>query len=156
MAVTIMDDLLDGLELSETVQQQALAKAKEGYVMALLEVGEITSGRAGKILGVPRLEVLEMMKRWGISLFDDSQILEELALEVDLVKLQMPVFVDESLQQKQAFEALLNQLGTASPAELQAVLDQREVVPPEPDLNPEIIAQFQQRLRDAAKDGNAP
>lgn len=83
MAVTIMDDLLDGLELSETVQQQALAKAKEGYVMALLEVGEITSGRAGKILGVPRLEVLEMMKRWGISLFDDTQILEELALEVD-------------------------------------------------------------------------
>ena len=83
MAVTIMDDLLDGLELSKTVQQQALAKAKEGYVMALLEVGEITSGRAGKILGVPRLEVLEMMKRWGISLFDDSQTLEELALEVD-------------------------------------------------------------------------
>ena len=63
--------------------------------------------------------------------------------------------VEEIHQQKQAFEALLNQLGTASPAELQAVLDQREVVPPEPDLNPEIIAQFQQRLRDAAKDGNA-
>jgi predicted HTH domain antitoxin len=49
----------------------------------LLDVGEITSGRAGKILGVPRLEVLEMMKRWGISLFDDSQTLEDLALEVD-------------------------------------------------------------------------
>jgi|GEM_PF-1581746 predicted HTH domain antitoxin len=83
MAVTIMEDLLDGLELSETVQKRALAKAREGYVMALLEVGEITSGRAGKILGVPRLEVLEMMKRWGISLFDDSQTLEDLALEVD-------------------------------------------------------------------------
>ena len=83
MAVTIIDDLLDRLELSETVHQRALAKAKEGYVMVLLEAGEITSGRAGKILGVPRLEVIEMMKRWGISLFDDSQTLEDLALEVD-------------------------------------------------------------------------
>ncbi len=83
MIVKIMDDLLDGLELSETVQQRALAKAREGYVMAMLEVGEITSGRAGRILGVPRLEVIEIMKRWGISLFDDSQTLEKLAEDVN-------------------------------------------------------------------------
>jgi len=68
------------LEATIAAIQQTLAKA---YVMVLLEAGEITSGRAGKILGVPRLEVLEMMKRWGISLFDDSQTLEDLALEVD-------------------------------------------------------------------------
>mgnify|MGYP001362461609 CR=1 FL=1 len=68
------------LEATIAAIHQTLAKA---YVMVLLEAGEITSGRAGKILGVPRVEVLEMMKRWGISLFDDSQTLEDLALEVD-------------------------------------------------------------------------
>ncbi|MFM6475774.1 MAG: UPF0175 family protein, partial [Dolichospermum sp.] len=52
-----------------------------------LEVGEISSGRAGKILGVSRLEVIEMMKKWGISLFDDSQNLEELRQEVEQAEL---------------------------------------------------------------------
>jgi predicted HTH domain antitoxin len=55
--------------------------------MTLLEVGEISSGRAGKILGVSRLEVIEMMKKWGISLFDDSQNLEELRQEVEQAEL---------------------------------------------------------------------
>jgi hypothetical protein len=32
--------------------------------LALLEAGEISIGRAGKILGVSRLEVIEMMKKW--------------------------------------------------------------------------------------------
>ncbi|MFM7366805.1 MAG: UPF0175 family protein, partial [Sphaerospermopsis kisseleviana] len=53
----------------------------------LLEVGEITSGRAGKILGISRLEVIEMMKKWGISLFDDSQTLDELRQEVEQAEL---------------------------------------------------------------------
>ncbi|MFM6622445.1 MAG: UPF0175 family protein, partial [Dolichospermum sp.] len=53
----------------------------------LLEVGEISSGRAGKILGVSRLEVIEMMKKWGISLFDDSQNLEELRQEMEQAEL---------------------------------------------------------------------
>jgi predicted HTH domain antitoxin len=56
-------------------------------VMTLLEAGEITSGRAGKILGVSRLQVIEMMKKWGISLFDDSQDLEELRQEVEQAEL---------------------------------------------------------------------
>ncbi len=51
--------------------------------MALLEAGEISSGRAGKILGVSRLEILEMMGKWGISVFDDSQSLEGLKQEVE-------------------------------------------------------------------------
>lgn len=55
--------------------------------MTLLEVGEISSGRAGKILGVSRLEVIEMMKKWGISLFDDSQNLEELRQELEQAEL---------------------------------------------------------------------
>lgn len=82
MILEISDEQLENIHLSAEVKQKALQKAKEGYVMTLLEVGEITSGRAGKILGIPRLEVIEMMKRWGVSLFDDSQDLGELAQEV--------------------------------------------------------------------------
>ena len=38
--------------------------------MALLEVGEISSGRAAKILGISRIKMMEMMNKWGISIFD--------------------------------------------------------------------------------------
>ncbi|MDM9379542.1 UPF0175 family protein [Chlorogloeopsis sp. ULAP01] len=78
MALTISDEELESIQLSDEIREKALKKAKEGYVMALLEVGEITSGRAAKILGISRLEMIEMMNRWGISIFDDSQTLEEL------------------------------------------------------------------------------
>ncbi|MFM6199964.1 MAG: UPF0175 family protein [Dolichospermum sp.] len=87
MALTILDEQLESIQLSAEVQEKALHKAKEGYVMTLLEVGEISSGRAGKILGVSRLEVIEMMKKWGISLFDDSQNLEELRQEMEQAEL---------------------------------------------------------------------
>ncbi|MBD2134146.1 UPF0175 family protein [Sphaerospermopsis sp. FACHB-1094] len=87
MALVILDEQLESMQLSEAVRQKALQKAKEGYVMTLLEVGEITSGRAGKILGISRLEVIEMMKKWGISLFDDSQTLDELRQEVEQAEL---------------------------------------------------------------------
>ncbi|MFM5985046.1 MAG: UPF0175 family protein [Sphaerospermopsis kisseleviana] len=87
MALVILDEQLESMQISEAVRQKALQKAKEGYVMTLLEVGEITSGRAGKILGISRLEVIEMMKKWGISLFDDSQTLDELRQEVEQAEL---------------------------------------------------------------------
>ncbi len=83
MHLEITDDFLNRLQISENLQAKALKKAKEGYVIALLEAGEISSGRAGKILGVSRLDILEMMGKWGISVFDDSQDLEELKQEVE-------------------------------------------------------------------------
>ncbi|MDJ0744757.1 MAG: UPF0175 family protein [Xenococcaceae cyanobacterium MO_167.B27] len=96
MTLEITDEFLNSLELPEKIQFQALKKAKEGYVMALLEAGEISSGRAGKILGVSRLEILEMMGRWGISVFDDSQNLEELKQEVEQAE-----SIYETLNQKE-------------------------------------------------------
>ncbi|MGK7947362.1 MAG: UPF0175 family protein [Xenococcaceae cyanobacterium] len=83
MTLEIADDFLNRLQISETLRSKALKRAKEGYVMALLEAGEISSGRAGKILGISRLDILEMMGKWGISVFDDSQDLEELKQEVE-------------------------------------------------------------------------
>lgn len=81
MTLEIADDFLNELKIPESLRVEALKKAKEGYVMALVEAGEISSGRAGKILGVSRLEILEMMGKWGISVFDDSQDLEGLSQE---------------------------------------------------------------------------
>jgi len=89
MALIISDEQLETIELPAEVQQKALQKAKEGYVMILLEAGEITSSRAGKILGFSRLDVIERMKQWGISLFDDSQDLEELVQEVEQAELML-------------------------------------------------------------------
>ena len=83
MALTISDESLESIQLSSEIREKALQKAKEGYVMALLEVGEITSGRAAKILGVSRIKMIEMMNQWGISIFDEDQDLEELRQEVE-------------------------------------------------------------------------
>ena len=52
-------------------------------------------------------------------------------------------------QQQAAFEALLQNLGQASPDEIEAVLAAREGVAPEEDLNAKTIACLQQRLSDA-------
>jgi len=87
VSLVILDEHLESIQLSDEVRKKALQKAKEGYVMTLLEVGEISSGRAGKILGISRLEVIEMMKKWGISVFDDSQTLQELRQEVEQAEL---------------------------------------------------------------------
>jgi predicted HTH domain antitoxin len=87
MTLEIADDFLNELKISESLRVEALKKAKEGYVMALLEAGEISSGRAGKILEVSRLEILEMMGKWGVSVFDDSQNLYGLSQEVEQAQL---------------------------------------------------------------------
>ena len=72
MALTIYDPRLENIRLLPEIREKAIRKAKEGYVMALLEAGEISSGKAAEILGVSRLETIEMMNKWGISIFDDS------------------------------------------------------------------------------------
>ncbi|NEQ74845.1 MAG: hypothetical protein F6K24_35690 [Okeania sp. SIO2D1] len=87
MALTISDEGLENIQVSAEVREKALQKAKERYVMALLEVGEISSGRAAQILGVNRFEIIEMMNKWGISIFDDSQDLEELRQELEEAEL---------------------------------------------------------------------
>lgn len=52
---------------------------------------------------------------------------------------------------KQSFQALLQQLGQASTTQISSVLAQREMVEPEPELSPEIIARLQQRIRNSTQ-----
>ncbi|NES71202.1 MAG: hypothetical protein F6K24_41345 [Okeania sp. SIO2D1] len=87
MALTISDEGLENIQLSPEIREKALQKAKEGYVMALLEVGEISSGRAAQILGVSRIKMIEMMNQWGISIFESEQNLDELRQEVEQAEL---------------------------------------------------------------------
>ena len=49
-------------------------------------------------------------------------------------------------QQKQSFQALLQQLGQASPAQIESALAEREMVEPESELSPQTIARLQQLL----------
>jgi hypothetical protein len=48
-------------------------------------------------------------------------------------------------QQREAFAALLENLGQASSAETKRVLNEREEVAPEPGLDPEVVACLRQR-----------
>ena len=89
MALTIYDPRLENIQLLPEIREKAIKKAKEGYVMALLEVGEISSGKAAEILGFSRFKTIEMMNKWGISIFDDSQDLEGLRQEVERAELTL-------------------------------------------------------------------
>lgn len=72
---------LDISQIPEAVRLEAENKAKEAYVMTLLRHNEIGSGRAAEILGIPRVEVIDLMSEYDISPFPD-QTREELEREV--------------------------------------------------------------------------
>ena len=52
-------------------------------------------------------------------------------------------------QQREAWQALLTDLGTASPEEVQRAMDEREQVEPEPDLDPELVERLRLRINEA-------
>lgn len=58
--------------------------------------------------------------------------------------------IEEVNQQQQYFQALVKKLGQASSTEVKSILDRREVVEAEAELSPDIIASFQQRIRDVS------
>ncbi len=72
---------LDIANIPEDARREAELKAKEVYVMTLVERGVISSGRAARILGISRLEAIALMDKYGISVFA-PQTREELEREV--------------------------------------------------------------------------
>lgn len=74
---------LSVLGISDPLKSEALAKAKEAYVMTLLAAGEITSGKAASLLNLSRLEIIEGMGQQNIPLFDDS-------MDIDLLHQEIP------------------------------------------------------------------
>jgi primosomal protein N' len=84
----------------------------------------------------------------GVSL--NHYVLYALTRQVTLAYTVQPVSEAQQAEQKAAFTALLERLGRASFPEIQAVLDEREVVTGEHELTPEVIDQLQQRLEEQA------
>jgi predicted HTH domain antitoxin len=79
MSVSIQFDL--PINIAESLHLEAEEQAKIAYIMTLLKHGEISSGVAGKLLGISRLEVLELMAQYKVTIFPE-QSREELAEEV--------------------------------------------------------------------------
>ena len=57
-------------------------KAKEAYVLELLRQGDISAGRAARLLKISRWDLSGLMYEAGISPFDDSLTIETLGTEV--------------------------------------------------------------------------
>lgn len=68
--------------IPETIKLEAESKAKEAYVMTLLRHDDISTGRAAELLGIPRVELFDLMGAYGISIFDDTMTREDLEREV--------------------------------------------------------------------------
>jgi len=61
-----------------------------------------------------------------------------------------PIPEEAVQQQREAFAALLENLGQASSAGIKRALDEREEVAPEPGLDSEVVARLHQRIADAS------
>lgn len=84
----------------------------------------------------------------GVSL--NQYIVYALTRQVTMAYRVQDLPIKEVNQQQQDFQALVKKLGQASSTEVKSILDRREMVEPEAELSPDIIARFQQRIRDAS------
>ena len=75
--------------VNNTIREEAETKAKEAYVMTLLKHGEISSGKASELLKISSLDVIDLMSKYEISLFDDSMTLEEFQQEINQTKIKL-------------------------------------------------------------------
>lgn len=57
-------------------------KAREVFVLEFLRQGDISAGRAARLLNISRWDILELIYEAGISPFDDSLTAEMLDAEV--------------------------------------------------------------------------
>ncbi|MBE9115153.1 UPF0175 family protein [Lusitaniella coriacea LEGE 07157] len=69
-------------DIPKAHQQEAESKSKEAYIMTLLRHGDISTGKAAKILGIHRVDLLDLMGEYDISVFPDYTR-EELENEVE-------------------------------------------------------------------------
>ena len=60
----------------------AVHKAREAFVLEFLRQGDISAGRAARLLNISRWDLSELMYEAGISPFDDSITAEALDAEV--------------------------------------------------------------------------
>lgn len=69
-------------EIPEEHRVEAERKAREAFVMALLQKGDVSAGRAAELLSINRWQLANLMFNHGISPFDDTMTIKELESEV--------------------------------------------------------------------------
>jgi hypothetical protein len=94
-------------------------------------------------------QLIRLAESEGVSL--NQYIVYALTRQVPSAYTVLTVPEAEISQQKQSFNTLLQELGQASSAETEAVLRDRAIAQPEPELTPEIVVHLQQRLQKATK-----
>lgn len=63
------------LAFSLKMQDEEFAyEIKKMALIKLFELGKISSGKAAKALGIPRITFLDMLGRYGVSMFNDADI----------------------------------------------------------------------------------
>lgn len=77
--------------ISPEQKMEAELRAKQAYVMTLLQQGAITKHRAAKLLGITRLDLIELMGKYEISTFSEqtrSEIEQEVAYAREILNQQ--------------------------------------------------------------------
>jgi predicted HTH domain antitoxin len=69
-------------EIPEKHRIAAQRQAHKAFVMELLRQGDISAGRAARLLNLNRSQLSKLMYEYNISPFDDTMTLEELQQEV--------------------------------------------------------------------------
>jgi hypothetical protein len=87
-------------------------------------------------------------KREKVSL--NQYLVYALTRHVAMAYAVTPIPEEAVRQQREAFAALLENLGQVPSAEIERVLAEREDVAPEPGLNPEDVARLRQWIADAS------
>lgn len=72
MSLTIQ--VPDNLASKDKHQLEMLAR--EALVVRLFDLGELSSGEGAELLGIPRREFLDLVGRYGASIFDDTMDLQ--------------------------------------------------------------------------------
>lgn len=67
------EDVLEG----GVDEEQVRALAREAFFVRLYERGLISSGRAAQALGMTRWDFLDLLGRYGVSLFDENVNFDE-------------------------------------------------------------------------------
>jgi hypothetical protein len=90
----------------------------------------------------------EQARQEGVSL--NQYLVYALTRHVAMAYMVTPIPEEAVEQQREAFAALLENLGRAPSAETRQALAEREQVGPEPELNPEMVARLRQRIADTS------
>ena len=92
-------------------------------------------------------QLVDLAAGEGVSL--NQYIVYALTRQVTLTHSVLSVAEADVQQQRQSFNTLRQELGTASPTELIKALSERDLVSPEQALDADTVALFKQRIQDA-------